>query len=59
MTATTPDIPRDASQEVVVQASELREWIKKLLVKKAMYAVEAEMCADRMVEADQIGRAHV
>lgn len=55
MTATTPDIPRDASQEIVVQAPALRDWIVKLLVKKGMFAVEAEMCADRMVEADLRG----
>ncbi len=55
MTATTPDIPRDASQEVVVQAQELRDWIVKLLVKKGMFAVEAEMCADRLVDADVRG----
>ena len=55
MTATTPDIPSDASQEVVVQAAALRDWIVKLLVKKGMFAVEAEMCADRLVEADLRG----
>lgn len=55
MTATTPDIPSDASQEVVVQASALRDWIVKLLVKKGMFAVEAEMCADRLVDADVRG----
>ena len=55
MTTTTPDIPRDASQEVVVQAAALRDWIVKLLVKKGMFAVEAEMCADRLVDADVRG----
>ena len=55
MTAVTPDIPRDESQEVVVQSASLREWIVKILVKKGMFAVEAEMTADRMVEADLRG----
>ena len=55
MTALTPDIPRDTAQEVVVQAQPLREWIVKLLVKKGMFAVEAEMSADRLVEADLRG----
>ncbi len=55
MTAVTPDIPRDEAQEVIVQAASLREWIVKILVKKGMFAVEAEMTADRMVEADLRG----
>ena len=55
MTTTTPDIPRDASQEVVVPAQELRDWIVKLLIKKCMFAVEAEVTADRLVEADLRG----
>ena len=55
MTAVTPDIPRDSAQEMVVSAQPLREWIAKLLVKKGMFAVEAEMVADRLVEADLRG----
>ena len=55
MTAVTPDIPRDAAQEVIVPAPLLRDWIVKILVKKAMFAVEAEMTADRMIEADLRG----
>ena len=55
MTAVTPDIPRDSAQEVVISAQPLREWIAKLLVKKGMFAVEAQMVADRLVEADLRG----
>lgn len=55
MTAVTPDIPRDAAQEVIVPAPLLRDWIVKILIKKAMFAVEAEMTADRMIEADLRG----
>ena len=55
MPTTTPDIPRDASQEVVVQTQELRDWIVKLLVKKCMFAVHAEITADRLIDADVRG----
>ncbi len=55
MTAITPDIPRDTSQEVIVPAQSLRDWIVKVLVKKGMFAVEAEMVADRLVETDLRG----
>jgi len=55
MTTTTPDIPRDAAQEIVVHTAALRDWIVKLLVKKGMFATEAEICADRLIEADVRG----
>ncbi len=55
MTQVTPDIPQDASQEIIVQAAALREWVVKVLLKKAMFAVEAEMVADRLLDADVRG----
>lgn len=51
----TPDIPSDPSQELVVSADALRDLIVKMFVKKGMFAVEAEMVADRLIEADLRG----
>lgn len=55
MTPLTPDIPQDATQEVIVSADALRDWVVKVLVKKGMFAVEAEICADRLIDADVRG----
>ncbi len=55
MNTSTPDIPRDPSQEVIVPAQLLRDWIVKLLVKKGMFGVEADMVADRLVDTDLRG----
>ncbi len=49
------DIPRDPEQEVVVSADVLRQFITTVYEKKGMYAVEAEMAADRLIEADLRG----
>lgn len=51
----TPDYPHDLSQEVLVPADGLRELITKLLVKKGMFAAEAQVAAARLVEADLRG----
>ena len=51
----TPDYPHDPAQEVVVPAAGLRELLTKLLVKKGMFAVEAQIAAARLVEADLRG----
>jgi len=51
----TPDIPADASQETVVPAEPLRELMVKLYVRKGMFKAEAEMAADRQIEADLRG----
>lgn len=54
MTA-TPDIPADSNQEQVVQVEPLRALLKKMFVKKGMFAPEAQIGADRLVEADLRG----
>ncbi|MDA0832427.1 MAG: Ldh family oxidoreductase [Planctomycetota bacterium] len=51
----TPDYPRDAAQEVFVPADGLRQLIERVLVKKGMYAADAEIVAARMIEADLRG----
>lgn len=51
----TPDIPRDSAQEIVVPGDALRDLVVKLLVKQSMFAAEAEIAADRMLEADLRG----
>ncbi len=51
----TLDIPRDPDQETVVQADALRKLMIDLFVKKGMFPVEAEVVADRLVEADLRG----
>lgn len=51
----TPDYPHDSAQEVLVPAQGLREFLTKLLVKKGMFAVEAQVVAARLVEADLRG----
>lgn len=51
----TPDYPHDLSQEVLVPAAGLKELLTKLLVKKGMFAAEAQIAAARLVEADLRG----
>jgi len=51
----TLDIPSDPSQELVVPAGALRELLVAMFVRQGMYAVEAEIVADRLVEADLRG----
>jgi LDH2 family malate/lactate/ureidoglycolate dehydrogenase len=51
----TPDIPSDPNQEVVVPAAALRELLIKLYVRQGMYQAEAEIAADRQIEADLRG----
>lgn len=51
----TPDIPSDPSQETVVSDAALRQLLIKMFVRRGMFAVEAEMVADRLVEADLRG----
>lgn len=51
----TPDYPHDITQEVLVPAAGLKELLTKLLVKKGMFAAEAQVAAARLVEADLRG----
>jgi ureidoglycolate dehydrogenase (NAD+) len=51
----TPDIPRDQQQESVVPAGALRELMVSMYVRKGMYRAEAEIVADRQIEADLRG----
>src|SRR4051812_18356201 len=51
----TPDYPHDLAQEVLVPAAGLKELLTKLLVKKGMFGVEAQIAASRLVEADLRG----
>ena len=55
MPQATPDIPRDASQEVTVAADLLRQVVKAILIRKGMFEAEADIATDRMVEADLRG----
>lgn len=51
----TPDYPHDLSQETIVPLDELKEFLTKLLVKKGMFAAEAQIVVARLVEADLRG----
>ena len=51
----TTDIPQDPGQEVTVPAEGLTDLLKQMLVKKGMFAAEAKIGAQRMVEADLRG----
>ena len=51
----TPDYPHDLAQEVLVPAAGLKDFLTKLLVKKGMFAAEAQIGAARLVEADLRG----
>jgi LDH2 family malate/lactate/ureidoglycolate dehydrogenase len=51
----TPDVPSDADQEQVVPVEPLRELLKQMFVKKGMFAAEAKIGAQRLVEADLRG----
>ena len=55
MPQATPDIPRDSSQEAVVTADQVRHLLKTVLIRKGMFEAEADIAADRMVEADLRG----
>lgn len=52
---TTPDVPQDPSQEIVVQPKPLFDLMVRMLVGKGMYAAEAEIGAARLLEADLRG----
>ena len=53
--AATLDVPSDPEQEVVVPAEPLKELIVQIFVKKVMFEVEAEIAAQRLIEADLRG----
>lgn len=55
MNASTPDIPLDDSQESVVPVDLLRELIVAVLIRKGMFGAEADIAADRLIEADLRG----
>ncbi len=48
-------VPADRGQERVISAAALRELLVNLLVKQGLYQADAEIGADRMVEADLRG----
>lgn len=51
----TPDVPQDSSQEIVLPADALKELIVKMYVRKGMFAADAEIGAQRLIEADLRG----
>lgn len=51
----SPDYPHDPSQELRVPAESLRRLAIDLLLSKGMYRFDAEMAADRLIEADLRG----
>lgn len=53
--ADTLDIPADPSQEIVLQANDLRDIMVRMLKTKGMYEGEARIGADRLLEADLRG----
>lgn len=53
--AKTPDVPTDSDQEQIVPVESLRELLKKMFVQKGMFAAEAKIGAERLVEADLRG----
>ena len=53
--AETLDVPQDPEQEVVVPAEPLKKLIVQIFVKKGMFEVEAEIAAQRLIEADLRG----
>lgn len=55
MPQATPDIPRDASQEVTATATQVRQLVKTVLIRKGMFEAEADIAANRLVEADLRG----
>ena len=55
MNLITPDIPRDDAQEITVAVEPLKNLIVTILVRKGMFGAEAEIAADRLVEADLRG----
>lgn len=55
MNSMTPDIPRDDAQEITVPVELLRNLITTVLVRKGMFGAEADIAADRLIEADLRG----
>lgn len=51
----TPDIPLDDGQEVRLPAAAITELLVKLYVRLGMFQVEAEVVAERQIEADLRG----
>lgn len=51
----TLDYPHDASQEVRVSADALRKFTIELLVHRKMFRFDAEVAAERLIEADLRG----
>src|SRR5262245_38166508 len=51
----SPPYPNDSDQEVVVQPQALRELLVKMYVRQGMFQAEAEIAADRQIEADLRG----
>ncbi|MGQ0636107.1 MAG: Ldh family oxidoreductase [Planctomycetaceae bacterium] len=51
----TPAYPSDRRQEIVVQMSDLRDLLVKMYVRQGMFQAEAEIVADRQIEADLRG----
>ena len=47
--------PQDRSQEVLLPLEPLKELLVKLFVRMGMFQVEAEIAADRLIEADLRG----
>ncbi|WP_339734472.1 Ldh family oxidoreductase [uncultured Gimesia sp.] len=47
--------PQDRSQEVLIPLEPLKELLVKLFVRMGMFQVEAEIAADRLIEADLRG----
>lgn len=47
--------PQDRSQEVLIPLEPLKELLVKLFVRMGMFQVEAEVAADRLIEADLRG----
>lgn len=51
----TPDYPHDTTTDVVIPADGLRKLLIDMFIRKGMYAADAEVGADRLVEADLRG----
>lgn len=51
----TTDVSRDPDQEIVVPADSVRRLIVTVLIRKGMFQAEADIAAERMVEADLRG----
>jgi len=51
----TPDYPHDTRRDVIVPVDGLARLLKDMFVFKGMYAADAELAVDRLVEADLRG----